>query len=78
MPTLDELKSTLSELPLGDRLILADWVYASADTDDEWLAEWGEVCEARLAEFESGRVKGIPIEETFRRLAENRARRETT
>ena len=72
MPTLDELKDTLKELPVGDRLKLADWLYESADAEPEWLDEWCAVAEARIKDVEEGRVEGIPAEEVFRQMAENR------
>ncbi len=72
MPTLDEIKGTLKDLPVGDRLKLADWLYESADDADALHPDWYDVAEARIKDFEEGRVEGIPAEEVFRQMAENR------
>ena len=72
MPTIDELKETLRELPAAEQLQLADWLYQTADRDQAVDEEWHALAEERIADLDSGRVKGIPAEDVFRALAENR------
>ena len=71
MPTLDELKGTLKDLPVGDRLKLADWLYESADDAGSLHPDWYDVAEARLKDLEDGQVKGIPGDEALRLLRES-------
>ncbi len=39
-------------------------------TQEEWDAAWAEEINRRVEEMESGKVKGVPAEEVFRKLRE--------
>jgi hypothetical protein len=72
MPTIDELKETLRQLTAAEQLQLADWLYETADGDPALDEEWYRVAEDRIDDLESGRVRGIPADEVFRAMTENR------
>ena len=67
--TLDELKSTVSDLPVPDRTELADYLLCSLETPDAGpYAEWLAVAEQRVSDIRSGRVVGIPAEQVLASL----------
>lgn len=43
MPTLDELKATLRELPDAERISLADWLYETAEAEPASEAEGDQI-----------------------------------
>jgi putative addiction module component (TIGR02574 family) len=71
-----KLLPALMALPLSDRLDLADLLYASIPPPPGMMCEddpgFEAELERRLADLESGKTKGIPAEEVFRRLREER------
>jgi len=73
----EKLKVAVLELPLPERLELADFIYATLPPVPGIMAEGDpgvdEELDRRLRDHESGRVKGIPAEEVFRRLREKRS-----
>lgn len=70
----------LLELPLDERMEVVDIVYANLPkppgvmSDDD--PELDAILDRRREEMLSGKVKGIPAEEFFRTLREERAARE--
>jgi putative addiction module component (TIGR02574 family) len=66
--SIDEIEAVARELPgeqldeLMDRL--ATHRGMSPDLEQEWLEE----VQRRVAEYDSGEVEGIPMEETLRKL----------
>ena len=72
--TLDELKSTVSGLPVPDRAELAHYLLCSLETPDAGAdAEWLAVAEQRVSDIRSGRVVGIPAEQVLASLRRPRA-----
>jgi putative addiction module component (TIGR02574 family) len=72
----EKLKTALLGLPLEERLEIADSLYASLPPAPglltEGTPEFDEMLDRRLRDHESGKVKGIPAEEVFRKLREKR------
>lgn len=72
----EKLKTALLELPLAERLEIADLLYASIPPAPGLMTEgdpgFDEMLDRRLQDFESGKVKGVPAEEFFRKLREER------
>ena len=69
--SLEELKTTLSNLPAAERIELAHFLLRSLDPDEEdSKAEWLTLAEQRMAEVRSGQVVGIPAEEVLKSLLE--------
>lgn len=72
----EKLKAALLELPIEEQMEIADFVYASLPPVSGLMTEgdpaFDEMLERRLRDFESGKVKGIPAEEVFRKLREQR------
>ena len=73
----EKLKAALLELPLAERLDIADFLYASfppvPGLMTEGTPEFDEMLDRRLRDIESGTVKGIPADEFFRELREKRS-----
>lgn len=72
----EKLKTALLELPLAERLEIAEFLYASLPPAPGLMTEgdpeFDEMLDRRLQDFESGKVKGIPADEFFRKLRERR------
>lgn len=67
--TLDELKSTVSGLPVPERAELAHYLLHTLESPDEGAAaEWLAVAEQRMIDVRSGRVVGIPAEQVLASL----------
>lgn len=63
-PTLDQLKSTLSTLPVAERAELAQYLLHSLESPEAGArAEWLALAAQRMAEVRAGKVVGIPAEE---------------
>ncbi len=66
----ERLMPTLLALPPEDRELIAERLYESLhgeqDDDPEFLA----MLNRRVEEIKSGKVKGVPADEVFRRLRE--------
>jgi len=64
--TLDEVRDDALELGVEERGALADSIWESFLTDEEREIqnEWIAVVEQRLEDMRSGKVKGIPYEES--------------
>ena len=67
--TLEELKSTVSGLPVPERAELAHYLLltlesANDGTADDWLA----IAERRVNEIRTGQVTGIPAEQVIESL----------
>jgi putative addiction module component (TIGR02574 family) len=68
-PSLEQIKSTLSGLPISERAELAHFLLDSLESADEGVAEaWRDELARRVAEIRSGKVVGKPIEEVLARL----------
>jgi putative addiction module component (TIGR02574 family) len=70
----EKLKAELATLPAEDRAELAHFLMESLDEDEkadlDWDAAWTAELERRWKEIESGKEKGVPADEVFRRLRE--------
>ena len=75
MPNADELIATAMQLPLSDRVALANAMLKSIESasdsdatqdeiDDAWDAEIGQ----RIDDIDSGRVKTVPSSEVWKRI----------
>jgi putative addiction module component (TIGR02574 family) len=68
-PSLEQIKSTLSELPPSEKAELAYFLLDSLEPADEGVAEaWRVELRRRAAEIRSGKVIGKPVEEVLARL----------
>jgi putative addiction module component (TIGR02574 family) len=68
-PSMEELKTTLSGLPVPERAELAHYLLRTLDPAEEGAAtEWLALAERRMAEVRAGRVVGIPAEEVLESL----------
>jgi putative addiction module component (TIGR02574 family) len=68
----EELKTQLAKLSVDDREALANYLISTLPEDDEQEAQWEAELLRRDRELSSGKVQGIPAEEVFRELRENR------
>ena len=69
--SLEQLKSTLSGLPVSERAELAEFLLRTLDSEEEGAkAEWLALAESRMVEVRAGRVVGIPAEEVLKNLLE--------
>ena len=67
--TLEELKSTVSCLPVPERAELAHYLLLTLETPDEGAADdWLAVAERRVNEIQSGHVLGIPAGQVIESL----------
>ena len=70
--TLTQVTRDAAELSAAERLklvrILLDLSEADTDAHEEVEAAWEREIQRRLQELESGKVKGVPLEEIKRRL----------
>jgi putative addiction module component (TIGR02574 family) len=65
--SVQEIKEQALKLPMQDREWLAQELWASVE-DREISPEEGAEWKRRLDDLESGRVRGIPVEETLARV----------
>ena len=65
--SIDQLTAEAMALPLKERLMLADALYASApiEEDEEFDPEFTRELMRRVEEMDSGKVQGIPHEEVM-------------
>jgi len=70
--TLEELRKEALELNLKERSVLAqDLLYSLDDlSPNELHAAWESEILRRIDELRSGKVKGVPAEEVFRKAKE--------
>lgn len=67
--TLDELKSTVSNLPVLERAELVHHLLRTLEAPEEGAAaEWLALAERRMAEVRDGRIVGIPAEQVMQSL----------
>lgn len=66
--TLEELKSTVSSLPVSERTELVHYLLRTLEAAEEWLA----LAEQRMVEVKAGRVIGIPVEQVMECLQRQR------
>jgi putative addiction module component (TIGR02574 family) len=67
--SLEELKTTLSGLPVPERAELARYLLHTLEPAEEGAAaEWLALAERRMAEVRAGRVVGIGAEEVLESL----------
>jgi putative addiction module component (TIGR02574 family) len=70
-PSLEQLKNTLSGLPVEERAELAQYLLHSLDPEEEGAkAAWLALAEQRMAEVRAGQIVGIPAEEVVKNLLE--------
>ena len=72
--TLTEVTRDAAELPVSEQLRLAWILQELSETDPEAAADvqnaWDIKIERRLAEFRSGKIKGVPLEEVKKKIEE--------
>ena len=72
----EQLKPMLDALSADDRAALAEYLIRSLPVPGEEVSEeeaeaaWAAELNRRLADYESGKVQGIPGDEVMRRLRE--------
>ena len=67
--TLEELKATVSGLPVPERAELVHYLLRTLEAPDEGAAsEWLALAEQRMNDVRAGRVVGIPAEEVIQSL----------
>ena len=67
--SLDDLKMTLSGLPLPDRAELARYLLHTLEpADEEAASEWLALAERRMDDVRAGRVVGIPADKVMDNL----------
>jgi putative addiction module component (TIGR02574 family) len=70
-----EIIQEAAELPVEDRIMVADFILRTLNHSDPTVdKEWAEVAGRRLAELRSGRVQAVPGELVFERIRERFAR----
>jgi putative addiction module component (TIGR02574 family) len=68
-PTLQELKDAASNLTVGGRAELAQFLLRSLDDEEEGAREaWLALAEQRLVEIRAGKFIGVPAEEVLKNL----------
>ena len=73
----EKLKTALLELPVAERLEIADFLYESVPPPGglvEGTPEFDAMLQRRLEEMESGKVKSVPAEEVLERLRKKYAK----
>ena len=73
MPNADDLIATAMQLPLSDRVALANAMLNSIDAaaesnQDEIDAAWKAEIGRRIEDIDSGQVKSIPSSEVWKRI----------
>ena len=66
--TLETIEATLMQLPLADRVHLAERLLASLDEEDETLTEWIAEAERRADAHDRGEIGAISLEDALTRL----------
>lgn len=66
--TLETIEATLMQLPLADRVHLAERLLASLDEEDETLTEWIAEAERRAEAHDRGEIGAISLEDALTRL----------
>lgn len=70
--TLDDISSQIFVLPAEQRMRLALALMESVETDRPVPAgeAWSAEISRRVADYDAGRVKGVPAADVFRKLRE--------
>ncbi|MFO1484460.1 MAG: addiction module protein [Verrucomicrobiaceae bacterium] len=70
--TLDAISEQVFVLPAEERMRLALALMESVETDNPVTAgeDWTAEVSRRIADYDSGSVKGVPAAEVFRKLRE--------
>jgi putative addiction module component (TIGR02574 family) len=76
MPTVDELLDLAKALPDEQRLDLVVRLVGTLNGESADEAAWALEIKQRIDDLDSGRVKGIPVEEARRRREEDMRRLE--
>ena len=67
-----ELLEDARQLPVDQRILLANWLWDSVDPGDDETVEieaaWGEEIKRRLDEIDSGAVELVPLEDVLDRM----------
>jgi putative addiction module component (TIGR02574 family) len=68
-PSIEELKTTLSGLPVPERAELAHYLLHTLEPIEEGAEEeWLALAERRMAEVRGGQAAGIPAEQVLESL----------
>jgi putative addiction module component (TIGR02574 family) len=71
--SLDELKMTLSVLPVPQRAELAYYLLETLDDEDDGASDaWLALANQRLTDLHAGTVSGVPLEEVTKSLRKTR------
>jgi hypothetical protein len=76
--TIDSVLQEALQLPEESRLELVEQLIIRSSSYAAIEREQVAVAEARLEEMQSGKVKGIPLEEAFREVRESLAARKSS
>jgi len=70
---IDEVTMAALDLSIEERALLAGKLLLSLDEPSESEVEnlWLEEAERRLKEFHEGRIRGIPVDDVFRRAMDD-------
>jgi putative addiction module component (TIGR02574 family) len=70
--TFEDISSQVFVLPADQRMRLALALMESVETDNPVAANeaWSAEISRRIADYDSGRVEGVPAAEVFRKLRE--------
>lgn len=65
LPSVDQLKATLSGLPSADRAEIAHYLLVSLDEPaaDDAVTAWHDELNRRVEEIQSGKAVGVPLED---------------
>jgi putative addiction module component (TIGR02574 family) len=67
-----ELLEDARQLPVDQRILLANWLWDSVDPGDDETVEieaaWGEEIKRRLDEIDTGAVELVPLEDVLSRM----------
>ncbi len=70
-PTAQKLEREIRKLPAQDKIELHEHLITSIHEAEEELGlspEWHAEIKRRVEDIDTGRVKGIPVEETYRKI----------
>jgi putative addiction module component (TIGR02574 family) len=69
--SIDELKTTLSRLPMHDRAELARYLFHTLDQPEEGAAaEWRALADQRMNDIRAGNVEGVHAEQVWQPVEE--------
>lgn len=70
-PTVQKLEREIRKLPAKDMIALHEHLIAAVHQAEQEIGlspEWQAELKRRVEDIDAGRVKGIPVEETYRKI----------